>query len=137
GLLLAATVALVCVAVPGTGQPRWLCAAVTLGAALVAALPWLTASAMGSSMTSHTAANTLGVTAFAPRAEPGLGTLVSLASLGGIWNGEAVPISRTTLFAMSSAVVLLGVVAAGLPTVARRPAVLPLLALALVSVLAP
>ncbi len=137
GLLLAATVALVCVAVTGTGQPRWLCAAVTLGAALVTALPWLTASAMGSSLTSHTAANTLGVTAFAPRAEPGLGTLVSLASLGGIWNGEAVPISRTTLFAVSSAVVLLGVVAAGLPTVARRPAVLPLLALAAVSVLAP
>ena len=46
GLLLAATVALVCVAAPGAGRPRWLCAAVTLGAALVAALPWLTASVM-------------------------------------------------------------------------------------------
>ncbi len=60
-------------------------------AALVAALPWLTAAALGSSLTVHTAANTLGVNAFAPRAEPGLGTLASLASLGGIWNGEAVP----------------------------------------------
>jgi hypothetical protein len=141
GLLLAATVALVCVAVPVEGpggpRPRWLCAATTLGAAVVAALPWLTASAMGSTLTAHTAANALGVTAFAPRAEPGLGTLASLASLGGIWNGQAVPGSRTTLFAVSSALVLLGVVAAGLPAVARRPAVVPLLALAVVSVLAP
>jgi hypothetical protein len=137
GLLLAATVALVCVAAPGAGRPRWLCAAAALFAALVAALPWLTASALGGSLTAHTAANALGVNAFAPRAEPGLGTLASLASLGGIWNGEAVPGSRTTLFAVASAVVLLGVVVAGLPAVARRGAAVPLLALAVVSVLAP
>jgi hypothetical protein len=137
GLLLAATVALVCVTAPGAGRPRWLCAAVTLSAALVAALPWLTASVLGSSLTSHTAANPLGVNAFAPRAEPGLGTLFSLASLGGIWNGEAVPASRTTLFAVSSALVLLGVVVAGLPAVARRRAVVPLLVLGAVSVLVP
>jgi hypothetical protein len=137
GLLLAATVALVCVAVAGTGQPRWLCAAATLGAALVAALPWLTASAMGSSLASHTSTSRFGVAAFAPRAEPGLGTLASLASLGGIWNGDAVPSSRATLFAVASAVVLLGVVAAGLATVVRRPAAVPLLVLAAVAVLVP
>ncbi len=137
GLLLAATVALVCAVAPGTGRPRRWCAAAALGAALVAALPWLTASAMGSSLTAHTAANRLGVEAFAPRAEPGLGTLASLASLGGIWNGDAVPGSRTTLFTVFSAVVLLGVVAAGLPTVIRRPAAVPLLVLAAVSVLVP
>ncbi|OBG92918.1 hypothetical protein A5697_06100 [Mycobacterium sp. E3251] len=137
GLLLAATVGLVCVAVSGGGRSRRVCAAVTLGAALVAALPWLTASALGPSLPSHTAANTLGVAAFAPRAEPGLGTLASLASLGGIWNGEAVPISRTTVFAVASAVVLLGVVAVGLPTVARRPAVRPLVVLAAAAVLVP
>jgi hypothetical protein len=137
GLLLAATVALVCVAVPGTGRPRWLCAAAALGAALVAAAPWLTAAAMGSPWTSHAAHAALGVDAFAPRAEPGLGTLASLASLGGIWNGEAVPASRTTLFALVSAVVLLAVVAAGLPVVARRAVVVPLLALAAVSVVVP
>ncbi|OBH61155.1 hypothetical protein [Mycobacterium sp. E2479] len=137
GLLLAATVALVCVAAPGTGRPRRWCAAAALGAALVAALPWLTASAMGSSLTAHTAANRLGVEAFAPRAEPGLGTLASLASLGGIWNGDAVPGSRTTLFAVFSAVVLLGVVVAGLPTVIRRPGAVPVLVLAAVSVLVP
>ena len=138
GLMLAATVALVCVAVPVEGPdrswPRWLCAATALGAALVAALPWLTASVLGSSLTSNTAP---GVHAFAPRAEPGLGTLGSLASLGGIWNADAVPASRTTLFAALSAVVLLGVVTAGLPTAVRRPAVLPLLGLAAVAVLIP
>ncbi|OMC18066.1 hypothetical protein [Mycobacterium colombiense] len=137
GLLLAATVALVCVAVPGTGAARGWCAAAASGAALVAALPWLTASAMGSSLTAHTAANRLGVEAFAPRAEPGLGTLASLAGLGGIWNGDAVPGSRTTLFAVCSAVVLIGVVAVGLPTVVRRPGAVPLLVLAAVSVLVP
>lgn len=137
GLLLAATVGLVCVAGPGPGRPRWLCATVALGAALVAALPWLTAAVLGASLAAHTVANTLGVAAFAPRAEPGLGTLASLAGLGGIWNGEAVPISRTTLFAVASAVVLLGTVAAGLPTVLRRPAVRPLLVLAAAAVLVP
>jgi hypothetical protein len=141
GLMLAATVALVCVAVPvqgaGGATPRWLCAAGALGAAVMAALPWLMASALGSSLTAHTPANAPGVAVFAARAEPGLGTLGTLASLGGIWNGEAVPSSRTTLLAVSSAVVLLGTVAAGLPTVARRPAAVPLLALAALSVLVP
>lgn len=137
GLLLAATVALVCALVPGTGRPRRWCAAVAVGAALVAALPWLVASVLGASLTAHSAANRLGVEAFAPRAEPGLGTLASLASLGGIWNGDAVPPSRATLFAVSSAVVLLGIVAAGLPAAARRPVAAPLLVLAAVSVLVP
>ena len=137
GLLLGATVALVCVAVPGAGLRRWLCAAAALGSAVAAALPWLTAAVLGASMTPHTAANALGVAAFAPRAEPGLGTLVSLASLGGIWNGEAVPGSRTTLFAIASTVVLVAVVTTGLPTVARCPAAMPLLVLAAVSVVVP
>ena len=145
GLLLAATVALVCVAVPaeGPGGPgrRWRCAVVAAGAALVGALPWLTAAATGSSLTGHTPASAggvaLGVGAFAPRAEPGLGTLASLASLGGIWNGQAVPDSRATLFAVSSAAVLLGVVAAGVPAAVRRRPAVPLLVLAAVSVLVP
>ncbi len=36
----------------------------------------------------------------AARAEPGLGTVGSLAGLGGMWNAQAVPDSRTTLFAL-------------------------------------
>jgi hypothetical protein len=137
GQMLAATVALVCVAAPGAGRPRWLCAAATVGAALATALPWLTASVVGATLSAGGSTSALGVAAFAPRAEPGLGTLGSLASLGGIWNGEAVPYSRTTLFAVSSALVLLAVVVAGLATAARRPAAIPLLALAAVAVVVP
>jgi hypothetical protein len=134
GLLLAATVALVCCLAPGPGRSRWACAAVSLGAAVLSALPWLVASAVAGSLASTQAS---GVTAFAARAEPGLGTLFSLAGLGGIWNGEAVPASRTTLFAVVATVVLLAVVAVGLPSALRRPAAVPLLVLAGVAVALP
>jgi hypothetical protein len=137
GLILAATVGLVCVAAPGAGRPRWLCAAAVLAGAVVAALPWLTAAALGLSSADGIWTPTPAVAAFAARAEPGLGTLGSLASLGGIWNSEAVPASRATLFAVVSAGVLLVVVATGLPTVVRRRAALPLVVLAAASVLIP
>jgi hypothetical protein len=141
GLILATTVGLVCAAVPIEGPggpwPRWLCAAVTLGGALVAALPWLTAAVLGLSSADHIWAQTPDVAAFAARAEPGLGTLGSLASLGGIWNDEAVPTSRTTLFGVVSAAVLLAVVVTGLPALARYRAAVPLVVLAAASVLLP
>ena len=99
-------------------------------------MPWLTASMLGLSSADQMWAHTPGIAAFAARAEPGLGTLGSLASLGGIWNGDAVPASRTTFFTLISAVVLLrgggGVVA-----LARSRSVRPLLVLALASVLIP
>lgn len=136
GLLLAATVALVCVAAPGAGRSRWLCGIAVSGFAVVGALPWLVASALGA-LGSSLSGGAPGVDVFAPRAEPGLGTLISLASLGGIWNGEAVPASRTTFFAVLAAVVLLGVVATGLVFAALQPKVLPLLVLAGVAVLVP
>jgi hypothetical protein len=110
GLMLAATVALACVFAPGAGWPRWRCAGVALGTALAAALPWLNAALVARSLAPSQAE---GVAAFAARAEPGLGTLGTLASLGGIWNSEAVPAFRTTLFVVFAAVVLLGVVALG------------------------
>ena len=134
GLMLAATVALVCSLAPGSGQPRTLCAFVGVVTAIVAALPWLTAATVSGSLSSSQAE---GVPAFAARAEPGLATLGSLASLGGIWNGEAVPDSRTTLFAVAAAIVLLGVVVAGLPVAARRPAAVPLLILSGIAVVVP
>jgi hypothetical protein len=132
GLMLAATVALACALAPGTGRPRWLCAATALAVAVAAALPWLTAFALGPLSPQ---AGSPGASAFAARAEPGLGVLASLASLGGIWNAGAVPGSRTTLFALLAALVLAGVVMVGLPVVAHRPAAAPLLVLAVVSVL--
>ncbi|RAV18423.1 hypothetical protein DQP55_01625 [Mycolicibacterium sp. GF69] len=134
GAMLAATVGLVCVCAPGDGWTRWRCAGLTLGATAVAAAPWLVAATVSRSLESSQAD---GVVAFAARAEPGLGTLLSLAGLGGIWNAEAVPPSRTTLFAVIATAVLLGVVALGLPVVLRRPSAVPLLVLAAVAVVAP
>ncbi|MDY6872137.1 MAG: hypothetical protein SV966_17160, partial [Actinomycetota bacterium] len=78
-----------------------------------------------------------GLPAFAARAEPGLGTLGSLAGLGGIWNADAVPSSRTTPFAAVATAVLLAVVLAGVWVVRRRPAARPLLILAASAVLFP
>ncbi len=134
GLMFAATIAVACVLAPGAGWPRWRCAAVAMGAALVAALPWLSAAVVARSLASSQAE---GVEAFAARAEPGLGTLGSLAGLGGIWNADAVPSSRTTLFAVVATVVLLAIVVLGLPVAIRRPAAVPLLCLAAVAVVVP
>jgi hypothetical protein len=134
GLMMAATIALACVFVPGSGRPRWWCAAAALSTSVLVALPWLTAAVLADSLSSTQAE---GVGAFAARAEPGLGTLGSLLSLGGMWNADAVPASRTTAFAIAGAVVLLGIVALGLPTVMRRPVAVPLLILAAIAVLVP
>ncbi|MFC9874746.1 hypothetical protein [Nocardia salmonicida] len=76
--------------------------------------PWLTATALGSGAEPSDPA---GVSAFAARAEPWLGTLGSLAGLGGIWNGEAVPASRTTPLALVGTLLLLGIVALGVRAV--------------------
>jgi hypothetical protein len=134
GLMLAAAVALVSCAGAGDGRSRRWCAAVSLGAAVLGALPWLLAPVLAGSLSLTQAA---GVPQFAARAEPGLGTLLSLAGLGGIWNGQAVPSSRTTLFAVVATVVLLGVIAVGVPAAVRRPSARPLLVLAAVAVVAP
>lgn len=95
------------------------------------------ATGASSSLATYQAAGGPGVAAFAARAEPGLGTLGSLAGLAGIWNAEAVPGSRSTLFALVATLVLLGVVALGAPVVARVRAAVPLLVLAVVAVVLP
>ncbi|MDZ4266396.1 MAG: hypothetical protein U1D00_11985 [Mycobacterium sp.] len=135
GLLLAAVIALASAVAPGDGRSRGFCAALSLGTAAAAALPWLVASVVASGWLAT--ADESGVPAFAARAEPGLGTLGSLASLGGIWNAEAVPASRTTPFALASALVLLAVVAVGVPWLIRRRVAVPLLVVAAVAVVAP
>lgn len=127
GLILATVVALVCCR-------HWRGAGVAALGALGAAAPWLVAAAVADSLSSTAGA---GVSAFAARAEPGLGTLGSLAGLGGIWNGQAVPESRTTLVALAATAVLLAVVLVGLPAALRRPQARPLLVLAVVAVVAP
>ncbi len=137
GLLLAAVLASVCVLAPGEGCPRWWCATAATIFSVLAALPWLAAAAVTESLSAYQSSGVPGVGAFAARAEPGLGTLGSLAGLGGIWNAEAVPGSRSTLFAALATVVLLAVVAAGLPELIRRRAAVPLLVLAAVAVVLP
>ncbi|MDJ0395563.1 hypothetical protein QMK17_19775 [Rhodococcus sp. G-MC3] len=130
GAILAAVTAFVC-----AGRKK---APLTLGLFLVASLPWLVATAMSGGGTSGT--DPAGVTAFAARAEPGLGTLGSLAGLGGIWNSDAVPTSRTSVFAVMGTVLLLAVVALGIVPLWRRrrnPVIVALAATAVFAVLAP
>ncbi|TMS52032.1 hypothetical protein E0T84_17475 [Mycobacterium sp. DBP42] len=135
GLMLAATAALVCIAAPGAGWGRLRVGALALGTAVLAATPWLVAAAVGGTVSSPESA--AGVHAFAARAEPGLATLGSLAGLAGIWNGDAVPDSRTTLFALVATAVLIIIVALGLPVVLRNRTAAPLLLLAAVAVVIP
>ncbi|MEC3958267.1 hypothetical protein VMT65_34890 [Nocardia sp. CDC153] len=84
---------------------------------ILSAAPWLVATALSSSGAAPS--DPAGIAAFAARAEPWLGTLGSLAGLGGIWNGTAVPDSRTTFYALVGTLVLLAMVATGLRAVHR------------------
>ena len=117
GALLAASIALLVVALPG-GVRRGLRVDVTLVIAGVASAPWLVATAVSGSGVEQ--ADPAGWAAFAARAEPGLGTLGSLAGLGGIWNSDAVPASRTGLFALMGTALLLTVVAFAVRPLIRR-----------------
>ncbi|MFJ4658648.1 hypothetical protein ACIP5Y_45890 [Nocardia sp. NPDC088792] len=80
--------------------------------------PWLAATVLSGAGAEPS--DPAGVAAFAARAEPWLGTLGSLAGLGGIWNGTAVPDSRTTPFALFGTVLLLALVATGIRAVSSR-----------------
>ncbi|MEB8327158.1 hypothetical protein NGF75_14360 [Dietzia kunjamensis] len=94
--------------------------------AVVTALPWLLATALApdGSGTAPTAGT--GVSAFAARAEPGIGTLGSVVALGGIWNSGAVPPSRATWWSAVALVLLLvvwAVAARGVWRARRDPVV--------------
>lgn len=134
GLILAVVVGLVCVAAPGAGVRRLRCTAMIAVTGIAAASPWLLASVLGGTAGSPQSS---GLAPFAARAEPGLGTLGSLAGLGGIWNADAVPPSRTTPVALAATLVLLVIVALGVPALLGRPAARPLLVLAAVAVVLP
>ncbi|EOM76343.1 hypothetical protein [Rhodococcus rhodnii] len=124
GVVLVAILAVVTLA----DSPRRLVAVAGLFA--LAASPWLVATSVGGG---DGGSDPAGVAAFAARAEPGLGTLGSVAGLGGIWNADAVPPGRTSGFAVVGTVVLLAIVAAGLPALWRRrrhPVVVGVVALA-------
>ena len=135
GLILATLVAGAALFVPGAGTARRRCAPAIFGISALAALPWASAAILGGALNSPQPA--AGLSAFASRAEPGLGVLGTLAGLGGIWNADAVPWSRTTLFALPATLVLLAVVALGVPALIRRPAAVPFLVLAAAGVVLP
>ncbi|WP_245568856.1 hypothetical protein [Nocardia concava] len=82
---------------------------------ILSAAPWLTATALSSAGAAPS--DPAGIAAFAARAEPWLGTLGSLAGLGGIWNSTAVPDSRTSFFALIGTILLLVPVAIGVRAV--------------------
>ncbi|WP_441343176.1 hypothetical protein [Nocardia sp.] len=86
-----------------------------VGLWVAASAPWLAATALAG--TGAEPSDPAGVAAFAARAEPWLGTLGSVAGLGGIWNSTAVPDSRTTFFAAIGTLLLLGLVATGVRAV--------------------
>ncbi len=137
GALLAATVALLVVALPG-GARRGLRVVATLAIAAVASAPWLAATMVSGGGVEP--ADPAGWAAFAARAEPGLGTVGSLAGLGGIWNSDAVPGSRTGLFAVVGTVLLLTVVALGIRPLYRRrrnPVIVGLGVVALAAIVLP
>ncbi|WKW97977.1 hypothetical protein Q3O43_23595 [Rhodococcus aetherivorans] len=138
GALLASVTALAVLAAPGGRSPLLprLAGAVTLATAVAA--PWLVATALSGG--AGDGSDPAGVRAFAARAEPALGTLGSVAGLGGIWNADAVPGSRATVWALVGTAALLLVVACGVPALWRRrrnPVLGVLTALAAVAVLGP
>lgn len=114
GGLMASLVAVVGVAASGRSARRatgWTVAAV---AALNA--PWILAGALhGSASVSDPAA----VSLFAARGEGVLPVWAAVAGLGGIWNAEVVPGSRTSWVAVVSLVVVLAVAAAGVGPLRR------------------
>ncbi|MFT3901353.1 MAG: hypothetical protein QM728_14055 [Gordonia sp. (in: high G+C Gram-positive bacteria)] len=90
--------------------------AAALAAVVVGALPWLVATALSPS---STPADPAAAGLFALRAEPGLGRVLTALGMGGIWNADAVPGSRTTWWAGVATVLLLAVVVAGWVFVVR------------------
>ncbi|MGJ0118349.1 hypothetical protein ACQ7HM_03995 [Williamsia sp. MIQD14] len=111
GWVLAVVVA-VAVVLP---RPRVLGGVAVIG--VVTSLPWTVAAVLS---TAPATSDTAAVAAFAARAETGLGTLGTLAGLGGIWNADAVPSSRTGVWAPVATLCLLAVVVIGCVTVRRR-----------------
>ncbi len=132
GLLMNALAAAAVVLAPGA--PRRLATGVVLAATVLLSAPWSVAALTSGA---GAASDPAGVAAFAARAEPGLGTVGSLAGLGGIWNGDAVPSSRTTWWALVGTALLLVVAAAGVPALWRRrsPVIVAVTGLGLLAVL--
>ncbi|MFW0783099.1 hypothetical protein AAFP35_01140 [Gordonia sp. CPCC 206044] len=110
GSVLAVVVVAVVVGAPLLRDRRPVDLLITCTVMVLGALPWLTATAFGSGSTTT---GPDGFEVFGLRAEPGLGTIGTVLGLGGIWNADAVPASRTIWWAAAATVALLVVVVAG------------------------
>ncbi|MBN0972211.1 MULTISPECIES: hypothetical protein [unclassified Gordonia (in: high G+C Gram-positive bacteria)] len=86
---------------------------------LLSTLPWLLTASISDAPTTSAAA---GVEAFGLRSEPWLGPVGTALSLGGIWNADAVPASRSIGWAAVATLGLLLVVAVGAGHLWRRRA---------------
>lgn len=104
GVLLVATLA------PWLPARRWRDLGLLCGVWILGALPWLTSTLVGSAPATG---GESGFVVFGLRAEPGLGSLGTALGLGGIWNADAVPASRTIWWAAIATLALLAVVATG------------------------
>lgn len=99
------------------GRPRWATAGLTAAVAAFVNAPWIVPGLLAEGALGSDAA---GVAAFAARADTPYGTLLSVATLGGIWKSSVVAPGRESLL-LSGMWVVLGVVALiGLRWFARR-----------------
>lgn len=120
GAVLGLLAALPVAALSG-GWRRSLRVVVVVATFLAVSAPWLVAAAVSGGSGTATS-DPAGVDAFAARAEAGLGTIGSLAGLGGIWNAQAIPSSRIGFGAAAGTAALLVLVACGVRGVWRRRA---------------
>ena len=117
GSMIAGFVLLAGLIVPSLTRREWWMALTASAVWAASSVPWLLASFLGAGTAT---ADPGSVALFAARAEPWLGTAGSLVGLGGIWNADAVPESRTSPWALVATAALLLVVVAGLPGLWHR-----------------
>ncbi|RPA58979.1 hypothetical protein EF294_14165 [Gordonia oryzae] len=105
------------------GIRRWRAYAGLVALWVCSAAPWLMSAAIGGG--SITSDGPAGVRAFALRSEPLLGPLGTALGVGGIWNSDAVPTSRTIWWAAIATVCLLVVIVVGSVWLWRRRSTSP------------
>ncbi len=122
GSVLAAIAVAAAVVVPLVRARRWRHCVTAVLAVVIGALPWLVATMAGSA---GPTSDPGGAQVFALRAEPGLGRVFTALGMGGIWNVDAVPASRTTWWAAVATALFLAVVVAGWYDLVRRGGMSP------------
>lgn len=96
---------------------QWQRVFIILGLGLLVSLPWLYPSFRQMEQAGFGLVDTAGVAAFAARGEGPqgvLGVVFSLIGMGGIWNIDAVPPSRNTLYVFLFTIILLVILGIGL-----------------------